>query len=220
VRTPKYAGYLGRDSAVPPGGGHGILNQEMRIIAERRPAMVKGRTGSTSQTVVVLLGILCLLLGSCNAAVYLRTEPAPSEEIAGNVTLILYGARYSNDIQNVAFLLVEEGPYPFEVYAPDFDYGVKKNTPSREALEEAEKFVRHHYAFMQSQLSRIVGPSGTTIGYELRPLYYPVEFGSSDVLDINYFLEGNKVVARIRLKHDIEKAFSADDEGPFLFRMK
>jgi hypothetical protein len=119
----------------------------------------------------------------------------------------------------VALLVGEGGPYRFEVYAPDFDYRVIKNVPYSDALEEAEKFVRHHYAFMQSQLSRIVGPSGGTIGYELRPLYYPLEFGSQDVLDINYFLEDGKVVARIRLKREIERALSGDEE-PFLFRRR
>jgi len=179
-------------------------------------------TERTSQARVLLLSFLfSFLLVSCGAGIYLRTEIVPPDEITGSTyTLILYGARYSNDIENVALLVGEGGPYRFEVYAPDFDYRVTKNVPYSDALEEAEKLVRHHYAFMQSQLSRIVGPSGDTIGYELRPLYRPVEFGSADVLDINYFLEGGKVVARIRLKHDIEKAFSADDETPLPLRMK
>jgi hypothetical protein len=181
--------------------------------------MEKGLEEKTWHVMVFFLVLFSFLLVSCGAGIYLRTEIAPPEEITGTYTLILYGARYSNDIQNVALLVREDGPYRFEVYAPDFDYTVIKNVPHRDALEEAEKFVSHHYAFMQSQLSRIVGPSGQTTGYEVRPLYYPLEFGSQDVLDINYFLEEGRVVARIRLKREIERAFS-DEEGPLLFRMR
>ena len=180
--------------------------------------MEKGLKERRSHARALLL-LSSFLLVSCGAGVYLRTEVTRPEEVTGTYTLILYGARYSSDIENVALLVEEGGPYRFEVYAPDFDYKVEKNVPHRDALEKAEEFVRHHYAFMESQLSRIIGPSGNSIGYELRPLYYPIEFGSSDVLDIYYFFEGGKVVAKIRLKPEIEKALFGV-ESPFLFRMR
>ena len=98
--------------------------------------MGKGFTVKMVRAVLLLLLVLSpFLLGSCSAGKYLRTELASPEEITGTYVLILYGARYSNDIENVAVLVREGGPYRFEVYAPEFDYKVQSNVPYKDALE-------------------------------------------------------------------------------------
>ena len=154
---------------------------------------------------------------SCASAPYLITVPTDPGEIAGTYTLILYGGRYSSDIQNVAILDKEGDQYTFSVYAPEFDYKVKKHVPAKEALSEAEAFVRFHYAFWKSQLRGIVDPTGIPIGYEVRPLYYPMDFGYPDVMDVDYILKDNNVTVMISLKRELRKRF-LDDESPFIFR--
>jgi hypothetical protein len=160
-----------------------------------------------------------IAVSSCAPSFFLKTSSAQPEEITGTYTLILYGARYSNDIEDVAVLAKEGTGYAFEVYAPEFDYTVRKNVPSQEALETAQQFVGFHYAFRRSQLSAILDNKGALIGYEVRPLYSPLDFGYTDVLDIVYTLRDNTVTVRIRLIPELDRPPFRDD-GPFLFRMR
>jgi hypothetical protein len=136
----------------------------------------------------------------------LKTEEAKAVDITGFFTLILYGGRFSDDLEAIAILDYEGDQYIFEPYAPEFDYRIKKGVPAKEALEVATKFVSFHNSFWRSQLSKIIDNKGNTIGYEVRPLYWPTTFGLSDVLEVNYWLkEGNKVKVTIRLTPSVER---------------
>ena len=53
---------------------------------------------------------------------------------------------------------------------------------------------------------------GKTIGYELRPLYLPLDFGVSDVLDVAYWLKEGKVKVVIRPLPSVEKQILDDDD--------
>jgi hypothetical protein len=160
---------------------------------------------------------LLFCISSCVPAVYLTTVPADIREIKGTYSLILYGGRHGSDIENVAILDNEEDQYTFMVYAPEFDYKVKKHIPAKEALAEAEAFVRFHHSFWRAQLKGIVDPSGVLIGYEVRPLYSPLDFGYPDVLEVDYLIKENEVTVRIDLKRELRRRLF-DDESPFIFR--
>ena len=160
-----------------------------------------------------------LTLSSCAPGLYLKTSSVQRGEKTGTYTLILYGARYSSDIENVAILVKEGTGYTFDVYAPEFDYKVRKTVPGDEAFETAQRFVGFHYAFRRSQLSAVMDNKGAVIGYEVRPLYSPLDFGSTDVLDISYILRDNTVTVRIRLIPELDRPPFRDD-SPFLFRMR
>lgn len=139
------------------------------------------------------------------SAKFLKTEKAGADEMKGTYTIIFYGGRHINDLETAAFLDKEGDQYEFEPYAPEFDYKIKKGVPAEEALKEARKFVSFHNAYWRSQLSRILDEKGNTIGYELRPLYYPFVYGRDDLLEIYYRIKGNKVIVEIRLTPDIFK---------------
>jgi hypothetical protein len=145
-------------------------------------------------------------------AEYLKTEEARDEEVTGTFTLILYGARYSTDLETVVFLDKEGDGYEFEPYAPEFDYKVKKGVSGEDALREARKFVSFHNAFWRSQLSKILDEKGNTIGYEVRPLYLPFVYGRADLLEVYYKIKDGKVIAYIRLTPQIfnNRFFSGD----------
>jgi hypothetical protein len=136
----------------------------------------------------------------------LKTEKADLSEVRGTYTLILYGGRFLDDLETVAFLDFEGDEYRFEPFAPDFDYRIKKGIQVKEALAEAQKFISFHNAFWHAQQSRILDSKGNIIGYELRPLYLPFVYGISDLMDINYWpREGGKVKVTIKLIPMIEK---------------
>jgi hypothetical protein len=158
-----------------------------------------------------LLLIACFGMNGSKANCYafekaLRTEEAKPDEINGTFTLILYGGGYPDDLETIAMLDAEGDQYVLDPFAPDFDYRMKKGMPAPEGFREAEKFVNFHPSFWRSQLSRIVDNEGKVIGYEVRPLYRPIAFGVSDVLDVNYWLkEKGRVKVTIRLIPSIDK---------------
>ena len=59
------------------------------------------------------------------------------------------------------------------------------------------------------KLERIPDDSGGTIGYEVRPLYLPWEFGKSDIMLISYSLRDGKARVYIKLDPDVERAIGA-----------
>lgn len=146
----------------------------------------------------------------------MRTQVVQPQEVKGSFTLILYGARYSDDIQTLAILDLEGDGYVFKVFAPDFDYKLKKGVPAKEVLAEAVQFVSFHRSFERSRISRIMDPQGGTIGYEVRPLYRIIDFPYSDVLDVHYGLAGGEVTVRIRLIPEVE--FQREERPRPLFR--
>lgn len=159
-------------------------------------------TLNLSQAAVLFL---VLFLQSCMGGTSLRTEAAGTGEPKGSYTLILFGGNFSDDLETVALLDREDDSYTIEPYAPDFRYRTKKGVPADRAIKEAEHFISLHPSFSKAQLRSIRDIGGNIIGYEYRPLYLPFEYGFDDVMDIDYLLQGEKVLAKIRLKPFLEK---------------
>jgi hypothetical protein len=160
-----------------------------------------------------------MMLASCATGHYLRTEESSAIEMKKNYRLILYGGRFSDDMETLAILDMEGDKFEFIVYAPAHDYHIKRKVPAKEALKDAEKFVRFHHSFRRSLLSRILDQSGATIGYEVRPLYFPADVGFSDVIDVYYTIAGKTVIAKIRLRPEAEDRLF-ERETPFIFRRR
>jgi len=153
---------------------------------------------------LILFAAVAVLFG-CQADPGLRTEEVQPQDVqGGSFTLILHGARHSDDLQTLAVLDLEGDGCGFKVFAPDFDYRAKKGVPAKEALEEALRFVSFHSSFHRSRVSRIIDPQGRTIGYEVRPLYRISDYPTPDVLDIHYGLTGADVTVRIRLTREVD----------------
>lgn len=152
-----------------------------------------------------LLITVLIAAGSCAFGPPLTTQRAGFSEVTGKYTLILYGCNFFDDLETIAILGKEGGKFVIEPYAPSFNYRIKKGLHAKEALEEAESFVRCHSSYKTSQLSGIIDNEGHTLGYELRPLYFPFTFGTDDVLDTFYWIRGDKVNVNIRLKPSIER---------------
>jgi hypothetical protein len=166
------------------------------------------RTGTIFLAVMIALFATSLLPASDSLAfeTSLKTEAANPSEVKGTFTLILYGGNYYDDLETMAILDREGDQYTLDLYKPDFDYRVIKGVPAKEALAKAEKFIRFNPSFWHSQLSKILDDKGDVIGYELRPLYYPITYGSSDVLDVHYWMEeGGRVKITVRLMTSVER---------------
>ncbi len=136
----------------------------------------------------------------------------------GNYTLILYGARYGEDLETIAFLDYEGDDVVFEPFARADDYEIKYHVGDGEALTEATKFISWYPSFVSSQLSRITDTQGRVLGYELRPRYLRIlTYGHSDVLRVRYSLKDKKVIIYVSLKEEVERAIDGNgaDESEF-----
>lgn len=150
--------------------------------------------------VLVLAVIFALSWGS-----RLKTEVADPAEVRGKFTLLLYGSGFSDNLVNVAIFDKEGDPYSFEIYAPEFSFSTRTGLDGEQALQEAEKFVRRHIRSEGSRLRRVLGPAGSVVGFELRPLYAVSAFGTDDILDVTYSIRERKIVVRVELDPAIER---------------
>jgi len=170
---------------------------------------------SIARYVFVFLLLPGLTLQACIAGKQFSTVSADSRELNSTYTLLLYGCHYPEDITNLALLVDEGSRYPVEIYDIPTSYRVKKGLSGPQALKEADSFVHcSSRSVSGTQFRRIVDDAGGTIGYEVRPLYFWLEFGRSDVLLVSYSLQKNGVVRTyIRLDPDVERARDSPGTG-------
>lgn len=146
-----------------------------------------------------------LVLQACAPGKALRTDVVPGGDMPGTYTLILYGGNYGDDLETIAFLDKEGDSYTLEPYAPAFAFRIKKGLTADRALREASEFIRSHAEFQREQFRSIRDEKREIIGYELRPLYLPITFGTDDVLDVDYWLKEERVLVFVKLKPSLEK---------------
>lgn len=156
-----------------------------------------------------------VLLQGCAPGMRLPTSPATVSEVTGTYDLLLYGCRYPNDVKNLAILVSEGARYPVEVYDLPTSYHIEKGLAAAAALGKAESFLRGcgTRRVTGTRTSRIPDGSGGTIGYEVRTLYFPLEFGISDVLMVNYALTDGMVRAYVKVDPDVERAIESIGSG-------
>jgi len=165
---------------------------------------MKHLIGKFRSPVMILAAFL--LLNSCMTGKRLDIKGTVPADIQGTYALLLYGCKYGNDLENLAILYRDEGPFTFEIYSLPTSYRIMKGLSADEALKQADKFLRCSTDYWKTQLSKIVDREGTIAGYELRPLYAPYQYGHMDVLDINYWLRDSKVTVYIKLDTDTQKS--------------
>ncbi len=166
-----------------------------------------------------ILATLLSGLVSCAPGKLLKTQNAAPAEIRGNYTVFLIGGQYLEDLRTVAILQKEGTPYTFEIYAPEFNYSVKKGIRSDEALKEAELFVSTHPLFRNSLLSKVFDPAGNVIAFEVLPTYDSAVFRDPVVLDVDYRLKDGSVIVYVNLR-SLHKPFPLEEERerPFFRR--
>ncbi len=157
-------------------------------------------------TPLLFISLACVLvLAACAPRQGLRSDPAASDGMSGNYSLILFGCRYLDDPETVAIFDREGDQYRFEPFSPEFNYRIEKNLSGDTALEKARHFINCHTAVHGERLSRISDGKGVVPGYELRPLYFPLTYGVDDILLTDYRVEGDTVVVTIRVIPSVER---------------
>ncbi len=163
------------------------------------------------RAILAMSMVLCLLpLQACMAGRELATGPARGRDVEGTYTLLLYGCHYPDDIKDLAILVDQNSAYPVEIYDLDTSYKVKKGVAGPQAFKEAEAFVRcSTRRVSETRVRRIFDGAGGTVGFEVRPLYFPLQFGQADVLQVNYTKTDGSVRAYIRLDPAVERVLES-----------
>lgn len=158
---------------------------------------------------IAALMVIAVFLASCAGGTTLgaRDMRAPVE-LSGTFDLILYGGTHSDDLETVAFFDIVGDGYELVPYDPDFEFETLKAVDAEEAMGMARKHVGWHREVIRTHMRRIKSETGSTIGYEMRPLYSPITFGETDILEIRYWLvEGGKVMISVDIKDRIKDKF-------------
>jgi hypothetical protein len=160
---------------------------------------------------MIWIFLLSLILAGC--ATYsgsLRTQQAKAIDPSDTYTVIRVGGNSFEDYMTFALIVPESGKYRFEIFKPDFDYRSSKGLTAKRALDMAIAFVSAQPSFAYSQTNSIIGPDGSVIGYEVRPLYQQILFGQQDILITGYFPKDNNV---IEVRVDVDDAVKRRDRG-------
>jgi hypothetical protein len=153
---------------------------------------------------LIVITIACTSINFNN----IKKEPfKDGEVITGNFNFILYGGTHSEDLETVVILDTVDDKYSFVPYASEYQFLIKNNYANDRALQTAIRSIGWHYLFMRAQVSKILDQQSNLIGYEVKPLYMPLRFGSPDILDVHYNLRGDNIYFYVVLKDDLEGLF-------------
>lgn len=163
-----------------------------------------------------LLAILVAFLSfqsGCTSGTLLLSHSIPSLDARrGTYDLILYSGQNFQDPRSVAILDRTDDPYTIVPYGAPFHYRTIEGLSAADALKNGERFVHRLYAFRATEKREILGPDHTVIGYELRPLFMPLDTGyMGDIVDTSYLLRsGDRVMAYVGLKGSCQNQRESD----------
>lgn len=160
---------------------------------------------------ILLTLVLFLACGCAGGGAVLRTERvSDTSAISGRYTLTLFNDVTYIGLKAVGFLSAEGSGFTITPYAPSYTYASTYGVSGQEALQMAVSFVQKNPSFIATEVSRILSPSGATIGYEVRPLFQEMEYGAEDVMSITYVLKGpGNVEVHIDLIDLVQEELSA-----------
>ena len=130
-------------------------------------------------------------------------------DTTGLYTLILYHEAQYGGLKTIAFLVPAGNGYSLAPYAPEYDYTTISNVGGQEGLRQAIAFISNNPTYTNYEIHRISDPMGKTVGYEVRPLYDATANGRSDVMWLEYGLNGGTVNVHIHLYQNIMEEYES-----------
>jgi len=171
-----------------------------------RIANRNGRPSAQRLRLALILALGLLMTAGCATGTRLRTASAPLSEADGTFSVLLHGCRYGNDIENIALLVKEDSPYRFRIIDLPTSTRTLPGQSAEQAMREASAFIQCTiYDTGNSVFRKIIGPSGATVAFELKPLFSRLEMGAEEVLESSYFLHGDEVRVYLRLDPIVER---------------
>lgn len=138
------------------------------------------------------VALLVIGFASTAAARTAKTDMVSFSDIpSGSYKLVTYEQGTTNDPVMVAILQKEGTPYNLKFGTR----GIVKDLgtlPAEDAIKQAEAFVESSATVRDVEVAEIYGPDGTVLGYEVTPVFMPLRYGSSDVVDTHYDIQTDR----------------------------
>ncbi len=153
---------------------------------------------NTKNAILVPFAVSFLLfLSGCVSGTLLTTHSVAMQDQPGKgtFTLILYGGQNPYDFASVAILDREDDQYRIQPFGSSFNYRTFEGVAGADAIERGNQFLANLMYYRRTELREIFGPGNTVIGYEMRPIFFPMNTGGfSDILDTMYVLKQNNLI--------------------------
>ena len=160
--------------------------------------------------ITAFLALLLIISSGCAGGQSLSAVQVQGiGDTAGLYTLILYREAQYGGLKTIAFLVPEGNGYSLAPYAPDYAYTTISNVGGQEGLRRAIAFISNNPTYTNYEIHRISDPMGKTVGYEVRPLYDATANGRSDVMWLEYGLNGGTVNVHIHLYQNIMEEYES-----------
>jgi hypothetical protein len=141
-----------------------------------------------------ILLMLSLTLVSCATPLQTMSVQRVSDD-EGRFNLIYLVGVKSNDVRNAVVLDRLGDEYEFVPEVRDFDYEILQDISIQEALLESDVFFRSFPFITGADLHGIADKDGNIIGYELKPFYNVKYYGVENVLNIDYTVKSDNLIA-------------------------
>jgi hypothetical protein len=150
---------------------------------------------------------LLLLQGGCVSGTRLTSQSIAALDMdRGSYNLILYGGQNYRDLASVAILDRTDDAYTILPYGATFKYHIIENLSADKAVERGSLLINDLHTYKSTETRAIYGPNNTIIGYELRPLFWPLDTGHfGDIVNTSYVLQAeNQVTVYVGFKGNIQ----------------
>jgi len=162
----------------------------------------------------VMPATVLLLLSGCVSGTMLSSQSVTEIDTNhGTYTLILYGGQNAHDLSSIAVLDRTDDAYTILPYGAAFNYRIVENLSAADAMERGDSFLHNLSSYRATEKRAIYTPDHTVIGYEMRPLFMPLDTGLlGDILDTSYVLQtDNQVMVYVGFRGGYQNQLDSDD---------
>lgn len=160
-------------------------------------------------TLIKTLAILLILLPAF-AHSEVKTFEVSEDSIKGVFDVVVFSNAFINDPETLILLDRVDDGSTIRPYAPDFKFTVYQNLSESEALKIVRQLLNSQSSISGYRIIEI-RHFEKSLGFEIRPLYWPWIFGVSETLETLYRKRGNTVEVFIRLKSQVERQLNSGD---------
>jgi hypothetical protein len=144
----------------------------------------------------VAVALLFIGLAASAEAKAVKTDRVKPHDVqAGTYNVIGYEQETVNGPIRVAILQKEDAPN-IKFKTPGDTKQVTGLTQDN-AIRQAEAYVKANPAVTKTELSKMYDADGTLIGYEMSPIFLPMRYGSSDVVDSHFRISEDRTLAYV-----------------------
>jgi hypothetical protein len=129
----------------------------------------------------------------------MKTDMIKSTDIEpGTYKVITYDRVETNDPVSIVLLQQEGSGQTVKFTSPGAVNVRATGLSADEAVRLGQNYIERTPTVQDTELVKVTS-EGSVVGYEMRPVFMPLRYGSSDVVGTNYSVEPNRTLASVVL---------------------